>query len=179
MKHAIRASALGMGFGIAALAHAAPLGGSPEPASSISVQGERKWTTTIQPVNQFRFNAADSTRDRSYGNAQWSAGMTPMQSNVNLVFSYAGTERGLTWAILFGRCGIASLPVVPTSTFPELDVSGGGRAQLNATIPIELPTSGTYHIELYKDRTGGAESMVACGNFRYINAGTGARVKSP
>lgn len=160
-------SAFAMSLGFATFGNVVPLYGSVAQISPQALQGAGKWTSTLQPVNQFRFNAADSTRDRSYGSAQWGPGTTPMESRINLVFTYAGAERGLTWAILFGRCGNESLPVVPTATFPELDVSGGGRAQLNATISIEVPTSGTYHIEIYKDRTGGSDSMVACGNFRY------------
>jgi hypothetical protein len=56
---------------------------------------------------------------------------------------------------------------MPLSNFPELNVGGAGRAQVVATLPVELPTSGAYHVEVYRDRQGGAESVVGCGNLKY------------
>lgn len=147
---------------------AVPIYGVANFAAAVSPSGEPRWTANIKSVSQFRFNAADSTRDRSHGSAQWNRGDGPAFSSVSLAFTYAGTERGLSWAILFGSCGNSSLPVIPMSTFPELDVSGGGRAQITATISLEFPTSGAYHIEIYKDRTGGSESLVGCGNFKFV-----------
>lgn len=168
MKHGMVWAALGIAaLGITACSSTGPVTGAPSPVASAGLSGEPRWTTTIQQEAQSRFNAPDSSRDRSYGSAEWRRGNGPTLSNVNLAFSYSGPERDLSWAILFGRCGSASLTVLPRSSFPELEVSGGGKAQLNATLSIELPTSGLYHIDIYKDRTGGAESLVGCGNLKY------------
>lgn len=155
-------------LGLTACSKTVPVEGAPRPSASVS-PGERTWTTTIQQVDQSRFNAPDSTRDRSHGSAQWSRGDGPTLSRVNLVFQYGGTERDLSWAILFGNCGNASLPVLPLSAFPELDVTGAGRARFDATLSVELPTSGTFHIDIYKNRQGGAESLVGCGNLKYVS----------
>ena len=161
-------AALGIAaIGITACSNAVPVTGAPGPAALVASSGEPRWTTVIQQVAQSRFNAPDSSRDRSYGSAEWTRGSGPAESKVNLAFTYSGPERDLSWAILFGRCGSATLTLVPKSSFPELEVAGGGKAQLNATLSVELPTSGIYHIDIYKDRTGGAESLIGCGNFKY------------
>ena len=166
MKHAILVSVLlGGALGVTACSGAVPVQGAADPASASSSDGPR-WTATIQTVRQDRFNHPDSIRDKSYGSAQWARGDGPAQSKVNLVFTYAGSERDLSWAILFGNCGTASLPVIPRSSFPELDVSGGGSARVSAALAVELPTSGAYHIDIYKNRHGGAESVVGCGDLK-------------
>ncbi|MEO5588287.1 MAG: hypothetical protein ABIS03_01785 [Gemmatimonadaceae bacterium] len=170
MRHGtFRATLAATALGLAACSKSVAVEEAPRPTTLVSLPGERRWTTSIQPVDQSRFNAADSTRDRSHGSAQWSQGDRPTLSKVNLVFQYGGTERELSWAILFGSCGNASLPLIPMSAFPELDVSGAGRVQLNATLSLELATSGTFHIDIYKDRQGGAGSLVGCGNLKYLS----------
>ena len=153
---------------IAGCSSAGPASGAGGSAALASSSGEPRWTTTIQQVAQTRFNAPDSSRDRSYGSAEWSRGNAPAESKINVAFTYSGPERDLSWAILFGRCGSASLTLLPKSSFPELEISGGGKAQLSATLSVELPTSGLFHIDIYKDRTGGAESLVGCGNLKYF-----------
>jgi hypothetical protein len=61
-----------------------------------------------------------------------------------------------------------ALPTIPLSSFPELQVGGGGRAQVTTSLPLTLPANGTYHIDIYRDRRAGPASLVACGNLRYI-----------
>ncbi len=124
-----------------------PVEGAPRPDASIMSFGEEaRWTATIQQVNQVRFNAPDSARDRSYGSLQWTQADAPARSTVNLAFTYTGSERELSWAILFGKCGTASMTVLPRSSFPELDTGGGGSAKVNATLTLEFPNNG--HVPL-------------------------------
>ncbi|MEO8577864.1 MAG: hypothetical protein ABI556_14240 [Gemmatimonadales bacterium] len=137
-------------------------------STALSAQKAPKWTASVQSSKDDRINIApDSVREKSFGSFQWTQGADSTQSNVNLTFSYSGPERDLSWAVLFGPCGNASLPVVPVSTFPELNLSGSGRGQIGGTIAVALPVSGTFHVDIYKDRTGSLESLVACGNMRY------------
>jgi hypothetical protein len=86
---------------------------------------------------------------------------------VHIQFTYTGPERDLSWAILYGNCGAASMMVMPLSGFPEIDLSAGGTAEINAQISTEFPVSGQYRLEIYKDRVGGEEAVVACGELKY------------
>jgi hypothetical protein len=170
MKHGMFLATLGAGaLGLIACSPAVPVSGAANPAASVSSSAEPRWTTSIQPVTLTHFNVQDSTSDRGYGSAQWSRGDIPALSRVNLVFTFAAAQRNLSWAILFGTCGSASLPLIPVSSFPELEVGAGGRAEVSATLSLEFPTSGTYHIEIYTDRQGGPESLVGCGNLKYVS----------
>lgn len=154
---------------LTACAHTVPVeGGAVTPAESVSTStGGGRWNARITSVTQNRGDVGQSTRDNSYGSADWTHGAAPTLSAVNLTFTYAGSERDLNWALVSGSCGMASLPLIPMANFPELNVGSGGRAQVTATLPIDLPATGTYHVDIYKDRTGGAASLVGCGNFKY------------
>ncbi len=154
---------------LAACSHSVPVGGPVTPSGSISSAGAPRWTARLTSVMQSRGDIRQSTQDKSYGSAEWTDADVVSLSKVNLVFTYSGNERDLSWAILPGACGSASLPLLPLSNFPELSLAGGGRAQLTATLPIDLPTVGTYHIDLYRDRLGGIESVVGCGNLKYFS----------
>ena len=144
-------------------------GAAPGPEASVSpsLSGVPHWTASIRSVSRTRFDAPDSTREKSYGSAQWTRADVPTQSRVNLTFSYGGSERVLSWAILFGNCGAGSMSLLPVSAFPELEITAGGHAQVDATLMLELATSGNYHIDIYRDRQASAESVVGCGNLRY------------
>lgn len=137
-----------------------------------SLQEPPKWSANINMVHEDRVSAhGDSLRGRSYGSAEWIVGETPGSSIVNLTFTNSGEARELSWAILFGRCRSATLPVLPISTFPELDMTGGGAVNVTAVLLTELPRSGQYHINVYSDRAGGEESVIACGDLRYSERG--------
>lgn len=155
-------------LGLTACSHTVPVQGADGPEGSMSSPTEPKWTTNIRSVPQTRFTALDTARNISSSSVEWIQGERPGVSSVNIVFTYEGTEHSLSWAVLFGPCGGASLPLIPISSFPELEVSVGGRTQLNAEISLELPNSGMFHIDIYRDRRGGAESVVGCGNLRYV-----------
>jgi hypothetical protein len=107
----------------------------------------------------------------AYGSASWRQGDGPEVSVVDLSFTYGGTERELSWAILFGRCRSASLPILPVSSFPEIDFTGGGTIRVQAKLSLELPTTGQYHLNVYTTRTGDESAVVACGDFRYSARG--------
>ena len=126
-----------------------------------------RWIGSIRSIVTDKLNESDSTRERSFGTLVWTSGATPNLSNARIEFTYSGSARELTWGIFFGPCGNASLPIVTLSDFPELEMSNGGRTQIAAAISTELPTTGAFHVEIFKDRSGDREFSVACGNLRF------------
>jgi len=154
-------------LGLAACAHTVPVEGGTTPAASVSTTGGGRWSGRIASVTQNRGDVAQSTRDNSYGSADWTLGSGPTLSTINLTFTYSGSERDLNWALISGSCGIAALPLIPIANFPEINIGGGGRGQVTTTLPLELPATGSYHIDIYKSRSGGAENLVGCGNLKY------------
>lgn len=160
---AFGAGALGL---LAGCAKSTPVEGAPSPSPSLEASEGGRWTANIQSVTQSRGEVAQTTRDRSYGSATWTHGAAPSLTNIDLVFTYTGQERTLAWAILPGSCGTPALPVIPMPNFPELNVGGGGRAQVTTSLPIEFPLIGAFHIDIYRDRRQGTDALIACGNLR-------------
>jgi hypothetical protein len=154
-----------IGTGCAAKSTTATPGAPPD----VETTDNAHWTTNIQPVMQNRGDVAQSTRDRSYGNFTWGKGASPSLTNYNIVFNYAGQERFLSWAIVAGSCGTPALPILPASNFSELNVGSGGRSQANGTLPLDLPTIGSYHVDVYRSRTQGLDTLVGCGNLKFVN----------
>jgi hypothetical protein len=162
-------SALGTGMigMLAACAHSVPVEGAPAASSNVQATGSTRWTANIQSVTQNRGQVQQTTRDRSYGSANWTIGESPTLSRFDLVFTYTGEEKFLSWAILPGACGTGALPILPMANFPEINVGGGGRGQVSGSLPMVLPTSGAYHIDIYRDRRPSVDNLVACGNMKY------------
>jgi hypothetical protein len=155
-------------LGVVACSQTVANTGGPKTAASASVTTDKaRWTGNFRSIGGERASLTDTTREKSYGTVRWTPSAVPTQSVIDLSFNYGGTERELSWSILLGACGAATLPVVPMSILPELELNGVGAVKLTATLNTEMPTSGTYHIDIYRDRTGDVETLVACSNLKY------------
>lgn len=164
---ALSTGAIGLLAGCAAKTSAGDGAGSPD--RSVVIGEGARWTANIQSVTQSRGDVVQTTRDRSYGSLTWTRGEGPQLTNANIVFTYTGNERFLSWAIISGSCGTPALPLIPMSNFPELNIGGGGRAQITTSLPIEFPVSGTYHVDIYRSRQQNIDQLVACGNLKLSN----------
>jgi hypothetical protein len=71
----------------------------------------------------------------------------------------------LRWAVLPGRCGSPAIPLLGHEQFPPLEMGSAGRGQIAIDLPMELPQSGNYHVNVY---SGGREleNVVTCANLR-------------
>ena len=125
------------------------------------------WSGNISAVTESNSDVRQSSRGNGYGNAQLTRGDSPSSTRVNITYSSGGTsDRYLNWAVLPGRCGAGSLPLLPISNFPELTVGGDGRAQVNVVLPFEFPARGDYHVNIYHERQQTLDQVVACGTLR-------------
>ena len=138
------------------------------PSGSISTSDNvASWSGNISAVVESNSDVRQSSRGNGYGNAQLTRGDAANSTRINVNYTSAGTsDRYLNWAILPGRCGAGSLPVMPISNFPELTVGGDGRSQVNVELPFEFPMHGDYHINIYHERQQTLDQVVACGNLR-------------
>lgn len=90
----------------------------------------------------------------------------PQRTSVALTVSTQLQEpTSLRWAVLPGRCGTGSLPLLGFEQFPPLDVTSSGRGQMEVDISIPLPQSGTYHVNVYSGGTE-LENVLTCANLR-------------
>jgi hypothetical protein len=168
VKFAAVLSSLAVGF--IACAKTPQVETAAAPASNVSTVASgdvRSWSGNITAVTESNSDVRQSSRGNGYGNAQLTPGDSRASTRVNVTYSSGGTnDRNLNWAILPGRCGAGSLPVLPISNFPELAVGGDGRSQTNVVLPFDFPQRGDYHINIYHERQQTLDQVVACGNLR-------------
>jgi hypothetical protein len=154
---------------VAGCAKSVPVEGAPAPASpaaSVSTSTTTKWTGNFVAVTEARSDIRQSARANNYGTVTITAAGTSRRSRVSLTYSTSSEVRFLSWAILPERCGSSTIPVLPLTSFPELQVGSDGRSQVTAELPWDLPTSGSYHINVYKERRATLDAVVACANLR-------------
>jgi hypothetical protein len=157
-----------LALGVIACATTPAVETAASPSSSVSTSGNVvSWSGNISAVVESNSDVRQSSRGNGYGNAQLTRGDTPSSTRINVNYSSGGTsDRYLNWAVLPGRCGTGSLPLLPVSNFPELTVGGDGRTQVNVVLPFEFPARGDYHINIYHERQQTLDQVVACGNLR-------------
>lgn len=167
VKFAAVLSSLAVGFIACAKTPAVETGAAPASNVSTASGDAVSWSGNITAVTESNSDLRQSSRGNGYGNVQLTPGDSRSSTRVNITYSSGGTsDRNLNWAVLPGRCGAGSLPILPISNFPELAVGGDGRAQVNVVLPFDFPARGDYHLNIYHERQQTLDQVVACGNLR-------------
>jgi hypothetical protein len=154
--------------GVVAALIALPLQGEAQDAGISSGQKKLRLSGSFTPTQVRSSNVAMRTQSRIYGNVELVAveGETP-RSRVRLTFTSqtGGTSYTAQWAVLQGRCGTGSLPVMAIDNFPQIEVGSNGRAQLDTELSLGVPTTGEYHINVY---VGGQQldNVITCANLK-------------
>jgi hypothetical protein len=126
-----------------------------------------RWQGAFQPQQQQTGTVAATGTNRLYGNVTLTPGdQGANYSRIQLTLSATETSVQYRWAALPGRCGTPSLPLLAYDQFPPLEVTSSGRASLDHQLPLTFPTSGAYHVNVF--RPGGYDRayVVACANLR-------------
>jgi hypothetical protein len=67
------------------------------------------------------------------------------------------------WHVHQGECGSNGAIVGPASSYRPLEVNGDGKATANADLPVAMPTTGQYHINVHASPNN-MGTIIACGN---------------
>lgn len=137
-------------------------------ASTGVLASTARWTGNIAPIHSFSGGIQGATRQNTYGTVALS--MSPRNSNatrVQLTFQAPiQSSTSYRWALLPGRCGSGAIPLLAPELFPPLEMSSTGRGQLDSDIPLDLPISGSHHVNIYS-RGSQLSDVIGCGNLRY------------
>jgi hypothetical protein len=89
---------------------------------------------------------------------------TDRADQVRAAISVRGADIGaqLPWEIRQGRCGEEGNQIGPQAAYRVLSVRADGTADARVTLPITMPASGTYHVNVLLSRTS-MDRPVACG----------------
>lgn len=134
--------------------------GQPAPAT---VQWSGKFTTSTK-------QSGDLAAIRGQANISGDVLLTAiaqdrLKAEIN-VSNANGSRSELFWALVSGRCGSNSIPTMTVNQFPVIEVSSTGTGRLNGEVPLALPTSGTYHVNLYLTHGGDEADVLSCANLR-------------
>jgi hypothetical protein len=92
------------------------------------------------------------------------------KSVATILISNAAPSGVHPWHVYQGQCGDNGAVVGTATAYPPLTVNGAGTATAMATLPLELPTSGTYYVAVNASAAN-MQTVLACGNLAPPNAG--------
>lgn len=125
--------------------------------------GPVMWRGQLQATQQRTGRAAPTAQNKSTGTISLTQA-SPGRTRVRLVVSTPiGSATALQWAILPGRCGSGSMPIDVVSRFPVVEISNNGRGELDETMQLDLPASGTFHVNVYNGGTQ-LNHVITCSN---------------
>ena len=149
---------------------------APAPASAASgsagatASGEApslRWYGNLTPQTQRTGELAPRSNIKAFGNVELlPAAEGTNRTRVRIVLTAPVENRNFSWAILTGRCGTASTPMLSVDMFPPIEVTANGRGQQDVTIPLQFPGEGTYHLAIYWTAGRDVSDIMTCANLR-------------
>ena len=145
---------------------------SSAPAALATSVGAVTWSGNFQQQQQRVAGVGPTSTNRAHGNVRLSPKQgddkrTQVVLNVTVVAAPGAT---MAWGIYPGRCGSGSgmaLPLIPPSSLPSLEAGRTGAASLNTDIALQMPTSGSYHLNVFwTTRTADLADVATCANLR-------------
>jgi hypothetical protein len=125
-----------------------------------------QWSGSFQAVQQ---QSGDMNAPRGRNNARGSVviiaeGKNAIRARIN-VSDVSGSAQYYHWALVGGRCGSGQIPQLTVSQFPDISMSNN-QGHVDGTVPLPLPTSGTYHVNVYRTNGGDEADVLTCANLR-------------
>ncbi len=158
-------------IGLAACATSKPVTDSAAsvPSASVSTSGATgpvTWTGSLQPMQQSSGGLGPTGQNKAFGTVTLTSKGTARAAISIAVSTPLSTAASLNWAVLPGRCGSGSLPLVGIERFPLIEVGNNGRGQLSSEMALELPQSGAYHVNIYWGSGQQLSDVMTCANLR-------------
>lgn len=142
-------------------------GGSAQPsiaeqaASGALTRADIQWSGRFKSVQQQSANIDPRGRNVASGSIVLTAqGDNVTRAQIDLSGPIEDSQQ-LHWAVAPGPCLSGTIPLLAVNEFPELDMRRG-HGQLDQTVPISLPTSGSYHVNVYNGDGSDESSVLTC-----------------
>jgi hypothetical protein len=134
------------------------------------------WAGNFQQQQQRASGVGPAKTNRAHGTVRLSPKpgddkRTKVAISVTVVENAGAT---MAWGIFPGRCGSGSglaLPLIPPTSLASLEANRSGAATLSTEIPLQMPASGTYHVNVFW-KTGATTDLAdvaTCANLRIEN----------
>lgn len=140
------------------------------PTASVSTSGAPTgpvtWTGSLQPMQQTSSGLGPTGQNKAFGTVKLTSKGTSRTAISITVSTPLSNAASLNWAVLPGRCGSGSLPLVGVERFPVIEVGSNGRGQLENEMSLELPQTGSYHVNIYWASGTQLSDVMTCANLR-------------
>ena len=125
-----------------------------------------EWTGSFQSIQQ---QAGDAAAPRGRNNATGrvvltSSGRNALHARITLTGG-GDNSQYFHWALVSGRCGSPAIPLLSINQFPDISMNKG-RGQVDGEVPLALPTSGTYHVDVYWSNGQDQADVMTCANLK-------------
>ena len=122
-----------------------------------------RWHAGLRAIRQTSGSHVSLKRGTTTGNVYLVA-TAPDRMRAQITLSTQFNDPvSLQWAVLRGRCGDNTLPIVPVERFPVIQTGSGGRAELNFEFALDLSGSEQFHVNVYHEGTS-RFNIITCGN---------------
>lgn len=78
----------------------------------------------------------------------------------------------LHWSIASGPCRADAIPLMPVLAFPVIEMHGQD-ATLATLLPLPIPTTGSYHVNVFWGNGGDESDVMVCANLQMQRRGAG------
>ena len=151
-----------VGTALVAVACAACSKAAPGPVVALT-PAEAIWTGQLQPTEQNTGGVEASRRTMIDGRVVMQADKDyPTRTTIDVSMGTPNRNSSVTWALVPDRCGTGGVPVLPPSAFSPIEVGPSGRGEVTVVLPFELPTQGSYHVNIYEANTASLAAVQAC-----------------
>lgn len=97
------------------------------------------------------------------GSAAMQPGRNGAATDVSLSLANATPGGVHPWQVHRGQCGADDGRLGSAGAYPPIQIGDDGRGRATATIPMTMPTTGSYFVAVSAS-SANAETVVACGN---------------
>ena len=120
--------------------------------------GGSRWNATLATP------AALSGAMNLHGRGMWASeegNASRSRAQVDIANAVPGGDH--PWHVHQGQCGSNGPIVGPATSYRSLEVNGDGKATATADLPVAMPTSGQYYINVHASASN-MTTIIACGN---------------
>ena len=134
-------------------------------SNSLSGSPTRRWTGNLNPTTSRTGQVAATGSSKTFGTVNLTvAESSENRSRARITLTAPVSGAQLKWALLPGRCGSGAVSVMAVELFPVLDVGTSGRTDMDVEFPFTLPSSGTYHVNVYWPTGQQLNDVMTCEN---------------
>jgi hypothetical protein len=87
----------------------------------------------------------------------------PSRSRAEVDIANAVPGGNHPWHVHVGQCGSNGPILGPATSYHSLEVGGDGKAKATADLPVAMPTTGQYYINVHASANN-MGTIIACGN---------------